>query len=150
MNVGDLVPDFQLADQYGKLRSLGEFLAEGVVVLFFYPAAMTKGCTAESCYFRDMAAEFKELNALRVGISLDSVDKQREFSDTYSFDYPLLSDSKGEVSKLFGVKRPIDLLKVKRQTFIVGQDFRVKAVFRSETNMKAHADEALAFLKVNS
>ena len=62
------------------------------MVLFFYPAAMTSGCTAESCHFRDLAAEFAAAGAQRVGISRDTVDKQKQFSDLHGFDYPLLSD----------------------------------------------------------
>ncbi|MGH3451846.1 MAG: peroxiredoxin, partial [Haloechinothrix sp.] len=69
MNTGDLVPDFTLPDDAGNPRSLSEFLADGPVVLFFYPAAMTPGCTAESCHFRDLAAEFTAAGGRRIGIS---------------------------------------------------------------------------------
>ena len=61
------------------------------MVLFFYPAAMTSGCTKESCHFRDLAAEFAAAGAQRVGISTDPVDKQPQFADQHGFDYPLLS-----------------------------------------------------------
>ena len=63
------------------------------MVLFFYPAAMTYGCTKESCHFRDMGAEFAAVGAQRVGISADKVEKQKQFSDKHSFDFPLLSDA---------------------------------------------------------
>lgn len=56
--VGDVIEDFELLDETGTPRRLSEFLAKGPVVLFFYPAAMTSGCTAESCHFRDLAADF--------------------------------------------------------------------------------------------
>jgi len=147
MRTGDLVPDFTLPDQEGTPRSLTELLNGGSVVLFFYPAAMTAGCTKESCHFRDLAAEFSAVGATRVGISLDTVAKQKEFSDRHGFDYPLLSDESGEVAKFFGVKRPIGLLKVKRSTFIIGPDRTVLGTFTSETNMAAHADQALALLR---
>ena len=62
------------------------------MVLFFYPAAMTSGCTKESCHFRDLKAEFDAVGAKRVGISADSVDKQIQFAEKHDFDYPLLSD----------------------------------------------------------
>ena len=58
MEQGDVVNDFELPDQTGTVRKLSELVADGPVVLFFYPAAMTKGCTAESCHFRDLSAEF--------------------------------------------------------------------------------------------
>ena len=57
MKPGDLVPDFTLPDQHGAPRTLSTMLEDGPIVLFFYPAAMTTGCTAESCHFRDLAAE---------------------------------------------------------------------------------------------
>jgi peroxiredoxin Q/BCP len=150
MEKGDLVPDFTLPDQKGVERSLSTLLKDGPVVLFFYPAAMTKGCTKESCYFRDLASEFAELGAQRIGISMDSVERQALFTSTNALDYPLLADVGGNVAKLFGVKRTVDFLKVKRATFVIGQDSRVAEVITSELNMNAHAEralEALAALK---
>jgi peroxiredoxin Q/BCP len=87
MKPGDLVPDFELLDDEGTPRKLSGFLAEGPVVLFFYPAALSSGCTVESCHFRDLAKEFGEVGAQRVGISPDEVGKQHEFSSKHSFDY---------------------------------------------------------------
>src|SRR5256885_12643129 len=105
MQVGDEVPDFELPDETGTPRRLTDLLADGPVVLFFYPAAMTTGCTKESCHFRDLKAEFEALGAQRVGISRDTVEKQKQFSDKHSFDYPLLSDVDRTVATQFGVKR---------------------------------------------
>src|ERR1700731_2021925 len=105
MQKGDQAPDFELPDEDGTPRKLSDLAANGPVVLFFYPAAMTPGCTAESCHFRDMKAEFEAVGAQRVGISADPVDKQRQFSEKHSFDYPLLSDSDRTVADMFGVKR---------------------------------------------
>jgi len=147
MNVGDQVPDFSLPDQTGTARTMSEFLAKGPVVLFFYPAAMTTGCTKESCHFRDLKAEFDAVGAQRIGISMDSVAKQAEFSEKHSFDYPLLADEDGTVAKLFGVKRKIDVLRTKRATFVIGQDQTIKAVINSELSMTTHADKALDVLK---
>jgi peroxiredoxin Q/BCP len=146
MQKGDLVPDFTLDDQDGQPRSLDSFLAQGPVVLFFYPAAMTSGCTKESCHFRDLASEFAAKGAQRVGISMDSVEKQAKFTSTNNLDYPLLADVGGKVAKIFGVKRALDLLKVKRTTFVIGTDHRVLDVISSETNMNVHAERALSVL----
>ncbi|OHU64864.1 peroxiredoxin [Mycobacteroides chelonae] len=149
MKPGDRVADFELPDQTGTPRSLSALLADGPVVLFFYPAANTPGCTAEACHFRDLASEFKEVGASRVGISVDSVDKQADFADKRKFDYPLLSDTGGKVSSAFGVKRGLlgKLAPVKRTTFIIGTDMTILEVFASELNMNAHADKALEFLR---
>lgn len=88
MKIGDTVADFELPDQTGKQRKLSALLSDGPVVLFFYPAAMTPGCTKEACHFRDLAAEFTAVGASRVGISADSVQKQAKFADMQHFDYP--------------------------------------------------------------
>jgi thioredoxin-dependent peroxiredoxin len=150
MRAGDLVPDFELPDQDGVARRLGELLEKGPVVLFFYPAALTPGCTKESCHFRDLAAEFEAVGAQRVGISADPVDKQRTFSDKHGFDYPLLSDVDRRVATAFGVKRGLSVLPNKRATFVIGTDHRVLAVITSEINMMKHADLALETLRAQS
>lgn len=150
MQPGDEIADFELPDQTGTPRRLSDLLADGPVVLFFYPAAMTTGCTKEACHFRDLAKEFADVGAQRVGISLDSVAKQKQFSDKHDFDYPLLADTDGAVAKQFGVKRGLGLLKVKRQTFVIGTDRRLIAEIASELNMDKHADEALKILRARS
>jgi len=147
MNQGDLAPDFTLPDDLGQERKLSEFLAEGPVVLFFYPGAMTSGCTAESCHFRDLAAEFAEVGAQRVGISADPVAKQREFSTVNGFDYPLLSDVDGEVARQFGVRRRFGPLHTKRHTFVIDTDRKILEVIKSELKFAAHADRSLEALR---
>ncbi|HET9563387.1 MAG TPA: peroxiredoxin, partial [Mycobacterium sp.] len=87
MKRGDRVAEFELPDQTGAVRSLTSLLADGPTVLFFYPAAMSPGCTKEACHFRDLADDFAALGASRVGISTDPVTKQAKFSDTQRFDY---------------------------------------------------------------
>jgi peroxiredoxin Q/BCP len=151
MQIGDEVPDFELSDQSGTPRRLSVLVADGPVALFFYPAAMTGGCTKEACHFRDLASEFQQAGVQRVGISMDAVDKQKQFADMHSFDYPLLADTEGTVADIFAVKRGKIGQKlgapVKRQTFAIGSDRRLVAAITSETNMDKHADEALAALK---
>jgi peroxiredoxin Q/BCP len=150
MKAGDPAPDFQLPDETGETRSLKEFLAAGPVVLYFYPAAMTPGCTAESCHFRDLATEFAELGASRIGISPDPVAKQAQFSEKHSFDFPLLSDPDGTVATQFGVRRGFGPLLTKRQTFVIDTDGTVLEVIKSEFRMSVHADKALAVLRARS
>ena len=149
MKRGDRVPEFELPDQTGTVRSLTALLADGPIVLFFYPAAMTPGCTKEACHFRDLAGEFDAVGASRVGISTDGVDKQARFADSQRFDYPLLSDRDGTVAEMFGVKRGLlgKLLPVKRTTFVIDTDRSVLDVISSELNMDTHADKALATLR---
>ena len=146
LSTGDHAPDFTLPDQHGTPRSLSDLLAEGPVVLFFYPKAMTGGCTKESCHFRDLAGEFAELGAQRVGISADAVDRQAAFDAENDLGYPLLSDADKAVAAAFGVKRPGPIFN-KRATFVIGTDATVLAAISSEMNMDVHADEALAVLR---
>ena len=148
MDVGDIAPDFELPDENGSLRKLSDLVVAGPVVLFFYPAAMTPGCTAESCHFRDMKAEFDAVGAQRVGISADQVEKQKRFSDKHSFDFPLLSDPDGTVATQYGVRRRFTALSpTKRATFVIGSDRRIIAVVKSEVRMSLHADRALEALR---
>jgi peroxiredoxin Q/BCP len=146
MKDGDQVPDFELLDQDGVPRRLSTMLTDGPVVLFFYPAAMTSGCTKESCHFRDLATEFAAVGAQRVGISPDTVQKQKQFAEKHGFDYPLLADTDRKVAEIFGVNRSRGFSPVKRATFVIGTDQTVRAVIHSEFSMDKHADEALAVL----
>ncbi|MFC9283887.1 peroxiredoxin [Streptomyces collinus] len=147
VEVGHQVEDFALPDETGTTRRLTELLAEGPVVLFFYPAALTPGCTAEACHFRDLAAEFAAVGARPVGISGDGVDKQQEFAGRHTLGMPLLSDADGAVRERFGVKRGFTLAPTKRVTFVIAEDRTVLEVVRSELRMNSHADRALSVLR---
>lgn len=146
MDVGTKVSDFSAPDQDGTQRSLSSLLESGPMVLFFYPKAMTSGCTAESCHFRDLGAEFEALGAQRVGISADSPEKQAQFDQKNSLGYPLLSDADRKIAKELGAKRPGPLWN-KRSTFVIDTDRTLLAEINSETNMDTHADEALEVLR---
>ena len=147
MHKGDVVPDFSLPDQTGTARTLSGFLANGPAVLFFYPAAMTYGCTKESCHFRDLSAEFATVGAQPVGISADSVDKQKQFDEKESLGMPLLSDPDHTVAEQLGAKRGASFLPNKRVTFVIDSDRTLLGVFHSEFSMSSHADKALELLK---
>ena len=116
-------------------------------MLFWYPAAMTYGCTKESCHFRDLKAEFAAVGAQRVGISADQVEKQKRFptsttSTTRSCRTPTLT-----VARKMGVKRTMPIVGNRRTTFVIDTDRTVLAVFRSELSMNSHADRALELLR---
>ena len=143
---GRQAPDFELPDQDGHPVRLSTVLQDGPVVLFFYPVALSGGCTTQACHFRDLATEFKEAGAQRLGISTDPVAKQKKFAEVNAFDYPLLSDESGDVARSFGVKRKY-ITPVKRATFVIGTDRTIRAVIASEMNMGVHADRALEALR---
>src|SRR2546423_2026381 len=142
MRAGEPVPDFELYAQDGHPVRLSEELKRGPVVLFFYPRAMTPGCTKESCHFRDLEAEFATAGASRLGISADPVDRQRQFSEKHGFDFPLLSDPDRAVARQYGVKRPGPLFN-RRATFLIGPDGKLLAEIASEIGLAQHAREAL-------
>jgi thioredoxin-dependent peroxiredoxin len=147
MQKGDTVPDFTLPDQTGTDRTLSELLSSGPVVLFFYPGAMTYGCTKESCHFRDLKAEFAAVGAQPIGISADPVAKQKQFDEKESLGMPLLSDPDRSVAAQLGAKRNFGPLKTKRVTYVIDTDRKLLDVINSEVSMSTHADKALALLK---
>ena len=150
MKTGDQVSDFELRDETGEPRRLSGLLEKGPVVLFFYPIASSGGCTQEACHFRDLAEEFGAAGAQPVGISPDSVSKQRKFADEHTLGYPLLSDEGGAVAKELGAWRRLIPIHTKRLTFVIGQDRRIIEVIKSEMQFDHHADEALRIVKEQS
>lgn len=146
MEPNDIVDDFEAVDQHGNTVTLSEMLSDGPVVLFFYPKAMTGGCTAESCHFRNLRAEFAAYGAQPVGISADSMARQAEFDEANSLGFPLLSDPDRRIAAQFGVKRPGPLWN-RRKTFVIDRYRRVIEAIGSEMNMEIHADQALEALE---
>lgn len=146
MRPGDTVDDFVATNQHGETLSFAELRSDGPAVVFFYPKAMTGGCTAEACHFRDLAGELAELNATAVGISADSVDAQAQFDRDNGHGMSMLSDPDRTVAKQFGVKRPGPLWN-RRATFVVGADGTLLEEIRSERDMEIHADRALEVLR---
>ncbi len=146
MEVGDLVVDFELQADDGRMVRLSTELEKGPVVLFFYPRALTPGCTAESRHFRDLAGAFADLGAQRIGISADPVERQQRFSIKNGLDFPLLSDPDRSVAQVFGARRP-GLLFNRRATFVINTDGRLLAEIKSELATDRHADEALGVLR---
>jgi peroxiredoxin Q/BCP len=99
--VGDAAPQFTLTDQDGNAVSLADFAGHKVVV-YFYPAAMTPGCTTQACDFRDNLGSLASAGYQVLGISKDSPAKLKKFQDAEHLTFPLLSDEDLSVHKLFG------------------------------------------------
>ncbi len=150
IGAGSEAPDFELPSYDGRLVRLSEYLSEGkVVVLYFYPRAMTPGCSREAVRFKELLKEFEDLGAVVLGVSMDSVTRLRKFVDKYGLHgLTLLSDVEAEVVRKYGVlkegvKRPSAL----RVTFVIGRDGKVVAVLRNVRPAERHADEALRVVK---
>jgi thioredoxin-dependent peroxiredoxin len=130
---GKKAPDFTLLDQDGKKVTLSDLEGKRVVV-FFYPKAMTPGCTRESCDFRDEIAAFKKKKVAVLGISKDTPAGQKKFQEKYQLPFPLLSDADLAVQKAWGVWGEKTMYGKKvfgtiRTTVIVGADGKVEKVF---------------------
>ncbi len=149
MQAGDRIPDVPATLDDGRTVPLSELAADGPLVVFSYPKAFTGGCTAESCHFRDLAAEFADAGATRVGLSRDDVETQARFRAELGLDYPLIADADGSVSKVLDVKRPGPLWS-KRKTIVLDTDLTVLGVISSESDMEVHADEALDILRTHA
>jgi thioredoxin-dependent peroxiredoxin len=99
---GDRAPGFSLPDQQGQTVNLADFKGRKVL-LFFYPKALTSGCTKQACNVRDARAELADLGVAALGISPDPVDLQQKFDAKHSLGFPLLSDPDHAVAEAYGV-----------------------------------------------
>ena len=131
-------PDFSLLDQDGRTVSLKDFAGRKLII-FFYPAAMTPGCTKEACDFRDSLARLQAAGYEVVGISPDKPGKQKQFEEQESLTYPLLSDPDKTVMDAYGAWGEKSLygkqvIGVIRSTVVVGEDGTVEL---AKYNVKA-------------
>ena len=122
------------------------WLAQGAVVLYFYPKDDTPGCTVEACTFRDSYEDFKEAGAEVVGVSSDSADAHKAFADKYKLPFTLVSDAGGKVRKLYEVPSSLWILPG-RVTYVIDAGGVVRHVFNSQMNPAKHVKEAMEVLK---
>ncbi|EIE24468.1 alkyl hydroperoxide reductase/ thiol specific antioxidant/ Mal allergen [Coccomyxa subellipsoidea C-169] len=146
--VGDKAPDFSLKDQSGKTVKLSSY--QGIfgkpVVLYFYPADASPGCTKQAKAFTDAIGEFKKAGATVVGVSGDDVESHQKFKSELGIPFQLLADEGNEVRKTYGVKKDLLGLLEGRQTYVIGKDGIVKLVFNNQWEPEKHVDEALKAL----
>jgi peroxiredoxin Q/BCP len=131
-----------LRDQHGNVRRLEELRGRGLV-LYFYPADDTPGCTVEGKEFRELYESFAALNCEVVGVSVDSVESHRAFAKKHAFPFVLLSDPEGELASAFGVFRGGFAA---RSTFVLNGDLRITRVFHDVTP-RGHAQQVLNFVR---
>jgi thioredoxin-dependent peroxiredoxin len=144
VDVGQLAPDFEAPDQDGKTFRLSS-LRGAPVVLYFYPAADTPGCTLESKGFQEHLAEFAAEKVRVVGVSTDDCPAQKAFANKYGLRFPLIADSKKEVAASYGVLKPSGT--ARRVTFLLGGDGKVIEVVDT-SSAETHVARARArFLK---
>ena len=143
--VGTRAPDFLLPDQDGKVQELNQLLLRGPVVLFFFPAAGSGGCTREAVHFRDLASRFAAVGAHRVGISMDDVLTMEAFAESELLDFPLLADRDGSVAEAYGVRRRF-ITPVKRRDIRDRHASAGRGGHPVGDQLTVHADRALEVL----
>ncbi len=146
LKIGDKVPDFSSKDQDGNTISLADYKGKKLIV-FFYPAANTPGCTAEACNLRDNYAELQGQGYELLGVSADTEKKQSNFKKKYDFPFPLLADVDKTVIQTFGVwglkkfmGREYD--GIHRKTFVIDESGVVTKVI-DKVKTKDHAAQLL-------
>jgi peroxiredoxin Q/BCP len=103
VELGDKAPKFKATDDTGNTWNLSDYLGNKVIILYFYPAAMTGGCTKQACGYRDNQNILSALNTVVVGISGDEVQNLKWFKEAEQLNFPLLSDEKGKIAQKYGV-----------------------------------------------
>jgi peroxiredoxin Q/BCP len=146
LKAGDKVPNFKVNDQDGNMVSLSDYQGKKLVV-FFYPAASTPGCTAEACNLRDHYSELQAQGYELLGVSADTEKKQTNFRNKYDFPFPLLADTEKEVINAFGVWGPKKFMGreydgIHRKTFLVDENGVVERVI-DKVKTKDHAAQIL-------
>jgi peroxiredoxin Q/BCP len=150
LKVGDKAPSFRLKADDGKEISLAELQGKPVV-LYFYPKAMTSGCTLETQNFRDLKPEFDKAAAVILGCSGDTVESQAKFHAKENVNFPLLSDTEFEAIEAYDARRMKSFLGktflgIVRSTFLIGPDGRIAGIW-DKVKVKGHAQEVLDAVK---
>jgi len=148
--VGNLAPGFSLLDQSAKAVALKDFRDKNHVVVYFYPKAMTPGCTVQACSLRDIAAELEQRNTVVLGISPDPVSRLAKFAERDALNFTLLSDEDHSVADKYGAWGPKKFMGkefdgILRTTYIIGKDGKLKAIL-DKFKTKTHHDDLVAAL----
>ncbi len=149
ITTGELAPNFTLPDQDGNQHTLSDYRGQWVV-LYFYPKDDTPGCTTEACSIRDNLPRFDNTQAKLFGISADSIQSHRKFTDKFTLNFPLLADIDHAVCEQYEVWSPKKLfgkefLGVVRSSYIINPEGKVAKVYE-KVNPDVHAQELLTDL----
>jgi len=136
---GDRAPEFTLHDQNGRERSLTSLLGDGALILYFYPADFTPGCTAEACTLRDLHADIQRAGLRVVGISPQPPESHRQFREKYHLPFTLLSDPEKTVIRMYDVDGPLGIA-VRRATFLVDQGRVIQDAVLADFRISRHEE----------
>ena len=152
LQIGKTAPLFVLKNQQGQDISLQQFRDNNVVILYFYPKAMTPGCTIQACGLRDNKKSFSSKGVVILGVSPDTPERLNKFVEKDRLNFDLLSDSDHQVSKAYGAWGPKKFMGreyegILRTTFIIGKDGKIQHI-TDKVNTKTHHEDILKCLKV--
>ena len=144
LKVGDSAPDFEVSDCRNRPVKLSAYRGKKVV-LFFFPRAFTAGCTEEVRHFRDNQSRLEALNAVLMGVSVDTFDTQCAFAKAENIDFALLGDASRAISESYNVIWPI-YRRDRRVTFVIDERGVIEKVIHHERQVHRHLDDVLATL----
>jgi peroxiredoxin Q/BCP len=136
---GERAPEFTLPDETTTDRSLTELLCAGALVLYFYPADFTPGCTRQACVLRDLHSEIQQAGLRVVGISPQSPASHAKFKAKYQLPFVLLSDRQKIVTKMYGVNGPLGI-GVRRASYLIDGSRRVRDMVLADFRIARHAE----------
>ena len=137
--IGSRAPEFTLPDQDDRTTSLTTLLNRGPLILYFYPADFTPGCTREACMFRDLHAEILNAGLSVAGISPQAPERHTEFRGKYKLPFPLLSDVEKFVIKMYDVNGPLGL-GVRRVTYLIDRARVIRSAVKADFRIIQHED----------
>ena len=139
LKAGERAPEFTLPDETGTDRSLTELLSSGAIVLYFYPADFTPGCTRQACVLRDLHDEIQRAGLRVVGISPQSPESHSRFRAKYNLPFVLLSDEQKAVIKMYGVNGPLGI-GVRRASYLIDGGRRIRDFVLADLMIGKHKD----------
>ena len=139
IKAGERAPEFTLPDETGKDRSLTGLLSAGAIVLYFYPADFTPGCTRQACMLRDLHAELEGAGLRVVGISPQSPATHTKFREKYQLSFVLLSDEQKAVIKMYGLNGPLGI-GVRRASYLIDGGRHVRDAVLADFRIGRHAE----------
>ncbi|CAM6087802.1 unnamed protein product [Calypogeia fissa] len=146
VNKGDRLPSAKLKDQDGKVVDLSKFKGKPLV-LYFYPADETPGCTKQACAFRDSYEKFKKAGAEVIGVSGDTPESHKAFKAKYRLPFTLLSDEGNKLRRDWGVPSDFFGTLAGRQTYVFDKNGTVQLIYNNQFQPEKHIDETLKVLK---
>jgi thioredoxin-dependent peroxiredoxin len=150
--IGNMAPAFTLEDQHGEKRSLKDYKGK-IIVLYFYPKAMTPGCTVQAQGLRDSEKALNKLGVEVLGVSIDSAKRLAKFAERDGLNFTLLSDEDHTIADKYGVwglKKFMgkEYMGINRMTFIIDKDGKLKHIME-KVNTKSHHEDVITYIKEN-